>query len=568
MKKLLSIFFIQIITFSVSFSQNTVKIITKYKSDTIKICSDTSITFYAVALNGTDTVKTGLDFYWDFDDNNFLQGTELDTVTHKFVVPRAYRVSVVAKNNNFYADKSIIVELGLDPYFTGTKTNVPNGQSGICKGESIDLIGKINNHKWKEKDNSTRNETFPYFIDYNTSYSSYITIKNFPPGTKISSANDIDSIGIKLEHSNTADIKIYLTCPTGKRIVLKDTGGVHKYFGEPVVKPGDYDEGTGYWYYWTNSPTYGEMNKYTGSDTLPSATYTSDSSFSKLIGCPMNGNWTISVDDSMKNSDNGYIFAWQLKLNKNLQDKPIEYGNIYNLSSAFWDGDGANVTSNAIGDARPLSYGTHTYILTLFDNFGCVHDTSLSVNVEKANFDIDKNTVIIGDSIHLTDKTSWAKYWEWDFGDQSGILNDKEEYKKYEEKGHYTITMTVTSNSGCTDEDTAIVSVIPEPIKITGYNIFTPNGDGINDVFKFFNTPEEKIVAANIDQIEGRIYNRYGQIVCKWNTAKEILKGWDGTMKNRGGRKAPAGFYYYVLIIKGKDGIKYKPFSGFIYLYR
>ena len=94
------------------------------------------------------------------------------------------------------------------------------------------------------------------------------------------------------------------------------------------------------------------------------------------------------------------------------------------------------------------------------------------------------------------------------------------------------------------------------------------------DIFYFFNTPDEKIDAANIEEIIGRIYNRNGQIVCEWNSREDILEGWNGTVRNRGGRDAPAGFYYYVLIITSKqvEGsdkfVKQEPVNGLIYLFR
>jgi len=311
------------------------------------------------------------------------------------------------------------------------------------------------------------------------------------------------------------------------------------------------------------------MNTYPGAeDTLPAGTYTSDQNFTNFIACPINGNWTISVEDLSADTNDGYVFSWSLFFNPSIENSIIQYNNSYNLSGSFWSGDNVNLTSEGIGDAIPDGFGNHPYRFYITDNWGCIHDTVLNVLVEQAVFDADKQSMVIGDSVHVEDKTSWSDTRTWDFGDQSNILFDKSEYKKYSEKGIYLITMTAKSQSGCTDIDTAKISIIPRPIKIDDYNIFTPNGDGINDKFSFFNTLDEKITAANIEKISGRIYNRFVEVVCKWETQKEVINGWDGNMKNKGGRNAPSDFYYYVMIIKGKDGIDYTPFSGFIYLYR
>lgn len=550
-------------------AQYSVKIHTSKGNDTIKTCSDSTITFVAIALNGIDTVKTGLTYTWDFDDGESYSQLNLDTVNHTFTITKLYKIIVTAQNGTFWANDIIIVELGLDPLFSDSKTDIPKDNKGICNGETVVLTGSANSNLWKDKKIASRTEIFPQYIDDAHSYSSYITRKDFDDGQKITASNNFDSIGIKIEHSDASNLKITLTCPNGQSAILKNSGGVQKALGEPITAVGDFSEGLGYYYYWTNTPTFGTMNTYPGTqDTLPAGTYTADQNFTNFIGCPINGNWTISVEDLSADANDGYAFSWSLFFNPSIENPIIQYNNTYNLSGSFWSGDNVNLTSNGIGDAIPNGFGNHSYRFYVSDNWGCMHDTVLNVLVEQAIFDADKQSMVIGDSVQVEDKTSWTDSRTWDFGDQSSLAFDKSEYKKYTEKGIYLIKMTAKSLSGCTDIDTAQITVIPRPITIDGYNIFSPNGDGINDVFSFFNTLDEKITAANIEKISGRIYNRFGEIVCKWETQEEVINGWDGTIKNKGGRNAPSDFYYYVMLIKGKDGIDYTPFSGFIYLYR
>lgn len=569
-KKMKKVAFFLIILLSAQniLAQLSGKIKTKYDSDTIMICRDTTIEFTAEILNGVDTVSDSAYIYWNFDDGDFIEGTNKDTVQHKFVSPGAYRVLMTAKYNNEQTNSIVIVLLGLDPYFTGTQTDIPADQKGICKGDDVKLTGKIVPKTWKEKRQYTRNEIFPVFIDDQHPYSSYITEKYYKPDSVVSDTAIIDSIGVKIEHSLSSSVRISLQCPSGDTVILKDTGGVDAYLGEPVIQSNDLSEGTGYWYYFVNSGANGFMNNYTLNDTLPAGTYTIQGDLNNLVGCPINGKWSLNVEDFKADTNNGYIFAWSLIFDKSKQTQKIEYSNTYDINSSLWLGDFLNLTTQGIATATPETYGSHQYSFLVTDNTGCRHDTTLNVLVEKASLKIDKTTVTIGDSIDVKDQTSWDVSRQWDFGDNSDILTDEEEYKKYEDKGTYFVILTAVSESGCVDYDTAKVEAIPKPIEITDYNIFTPNGDGVNDVFKFFNTPDEKITGANIDKIRGRIYNRYGQAVCKWDTKEEILKGWDGTMNNKGNRPAPDGFYYYVLIITGKDGIKYEPFKGTIYLYR
>ena len=315
------------------------------------------------------------------------------------------------------------------------------------------------------------------------------------------------------------------------------------------------------------------MNTYSETtETLPSASYKSDSLLSKFVGCPINGNWTLNVSDSTDDTHNGYVFGWSLYFNKDVETDTIEYFNNYH--DEIWNGSEIGFTdTEGNSSAKPDYYGNVKYKFSLFDEYGCPHDTSIFILVEEPVIDADKQSMFIGDSVKLEDKTTWTANWSWDYGDDSDLGIEQLEYKKYKDKGSFQIILTATSESGCKDYDTVEIIINPKPISIEGYNIFTPNGDGTNDVFSFFNTPDEKIIAANIEKVKGRIYNRYGAVVCKWDTPEEMLEGWDGTIMNDGYRMAPPGFYYFILIITGKDEIKYDPkeresFKGTIYLYR
>ena len=87
-------------------------------------------------------------------------------------------------------------------------------------------------------------------------------------------------------------------------------------------------------------------------------------------------------------------------------------------------------------------------------------------------------------------------------------------------------------------------------------NAFSPNGDGLNDMFR----PVLKLERA-YNTIEFNIYNRYGQLV---HATANLNNGWDG-MHN--GRPADNGVYSYKLVIYFLDGTN-KVFSGEVTLIR
>ncbi len=68
-------------------------------------------------------------------------------------------------------------------------------------------------------------------------------------------------------------------------------------------------------------------------------------------------------------------------------------------------------------------------------------------------------------------------------------------------------------------------------------NIFTPNGDGQNDIYQF----PEPLNHACLAQVQMKIYNRWGKMVYE-NPVPEVQ--WDGTIQ---GREVPDGVYFYVV---------------------
>ncbi len=89
----------------------------------------------------------------------------------------------------------------------------------------------------------------------------------------------------------------------------------------------------------------------------------------------------------------------------------------------------------------------------------------------------------------------------------------------YKEEGEYTLTQIATNANGCSD--TVRVTILVEMEGTLFYpNSFTPDGDGLNDVFY--------LVGSNIKQFDLKVYNRWGQLLFQSN---DINKGWDGTFK-------------------------------------
>lgn len=92
--------------------------------------------------------------------------------------------------------------------------------------------------------------------------------------------------------------------------------------------------------------------------------------------------------------------------------------------------------------------------------------------------------------------------------------------------------LTATSTEGCTDTSSTVVSVLQF---ITPTNAFTPNDDGLNDLWELPGLqayPEHTV----------EIFNRWGTRVYFSNN----FVGWDGTYN---GKKLPLATYYYIITL-------------------
>ncbi|MCB0771532.1 MAG: gliding motility-associated C-terminal domain-containing protein [Flavobacteriales bacterium] len=134
----------------------------------------------------------------------------------------------------------------------------------------------------------------------------------------------------------------------------------------------------------------------------------------------------------------------------------------------------------------------------------------------------------------------------WDFADGGGS-DVPDPIHLFTEPGTYIVELLVSSN-GCTAVSTSTV-VVTVPVEIPESslfvpNVFTPNGDQMNDVYA--------LTAVNIASLNMRIFNRWGQLVNELDRVGEV---WDG--RSLSGSLVPDGTYFYTIEAKGLDGRSY-----------
>jgi gliding motility-associated-like protein len=217
------------------------------------------------------------------------------------------------------------------------------------------------------------------------------------------------------------------------------------------------------------------------------------------------------------------------------------------IKTSFWQD--SNTTINvAAPDSIKVS---GTYFIKVTNNAGC----STVAAIKTIVFPIPYFTIAQNPVVYLPatiDLTALVKpttntiasftYWQ-DPATTIAVVNPS----SVTVNGMYYIKLA--STDGCMVLDSVTVTIKTPPI--IPPNVFSPNGDGINDTWdiallQFFPTCSVEV------------FNRYGQLVFK---SKGYNKNWDGTFNQQ---TLPIGTYYY--IIKTSPGAN--PISGSVLILR
>ncbi len=146
----------------------------------------------------------------------------------------------------------------------------------------------------------------------------------------------------------------------------------------------------------------------------------------------------------------------------------------------------------------------------------------------------------------------------WSFGNgvvtPSTVLNTTQQSATYLNAGTYTVVL-FASKGACQDSAMKLI-LVEMPAKMEVPNVFTPNGDKVNDVFR--------LISSNLATIEATIYDRWGNVV--YNVKSETGNiAWDG--KNLQGLDCAEGTYFYIIKATGKDDSPFEQ-KGNVSLYR
>jgi gliding motility-associated-like protein len=324
-------------------------------------------------------------------------------------------------------------------------------------------------------------------------YSTTINMSDFEVGAVFSDPSDLQSVCLTMEHSYLGDLEMWLTCPNGTEVTLFNAntggyipggfGGGGTYLGG-ANDTGNGSPGVGMEYCfssvnntWGNFPSQFQIGNFIqagtpmGNAMNPNGVYLPEEPFSAFNGCPMNGDWTITVRDNLA-IDDGYIFEWGLLFNPNLFPNNESYLN--SIVDEYWVNDpsiigGVNDTAIVVFPPGP---GVHNYTFVVEDNYGCFYDTTVSVTV--------KQPIVLNlpDTICTLSYTSTLSTGTndgvWSFYNSPATptfaVNDVNTTITFPSFGLYHL---VYSDTSCTDKDTAVILVEQSPFFNFDSDFFT-----------------------------------------------------------------------------------------------
>lgn len=174
------------------------------------------------------------------------------------------------------------------------------------------------------------------------------------------------------------------------------------------------------------------------------------------------------------------------------------------------------------------------YFVHITDASGCSADTNILVgnfgSILKPNLGADSSFCLPPNFI--LNAGNYSTY-QWQSGSTISIFPVKD-------VGEYSVT--VTNSFGCTSADTVVLSFNCDSY-INFPSAFSPNADGVNDVFRAKYSLD--LVKYNL-----RIYNRWGELVFE---TSDVNDGWDGTFNNK---PLPLSVYVWYAEYSFRDGKK------------
>ncbi len=465
----------------------------------MNVCKNQNVSFAGTATaisGGTGVGITGATYKWIFDDGVVLNG---QNVTRQFATSGVREVNLIVtlpggcrSVNNIRQ----IINVSTDPIFTHTISD-----DEICTNQTSVL--SVAHTMVTASQNCVPSVTgitrfLPDRVGGQPPVTSIseITIAECYTGRTITSAADIESVCMNIEHSYLGDLSIELEAPNGVSILLSDQRGGSTNLGIPwatatvdgqsnILTPG-----TGYNYCFNSTatpvfPTSGVPGitfpngngpaTYTDTgmleSTLPSTNiYRPVGNFAAFIGSPIMGTWKLKITDNLA-ADNGYLFGWNLKFSPSVPTTSNQFTPAF--ASGSWTADPDIITplNNPQITVQPTVAGTKCYTYNLTNDFGCTYSHQVCIDVTPGV----SMTSNVANPLSVFVGQNGTYYFS------GGTPNAVVTYKVNNGPDLQVIldatgSATVTVNSLTVDTTVLVTHIAEQPIPTSGYVVTTTGG--------------------------------------------------------------------------------------------
>ncbi len=475
---------------------------------------------------------------WDFGD-----GTPVNTTawspSHQYTASGDYIVTLITYSSNLSCADTLKDTITMLP------SAIPNfGYTEVCVNQVMNFTDSsilsgngLTSWSWNYEDGS------PIDMGQNPNHQ-FIVSGSFPVMLIVTTNNNCFDTIIKnviVHPKPTAQFSTTNVC-LGSLTPFSDLSSIPSNPPNDVIQSRTWNFGDG-------SPVYNNQN--TAHQYSDTGTYSINFIVVSNFGCADSTTKTATVSPNPAADFTSSSTLGCGPLCINFQDSSyISAGAVNSFQWDWGDGSPTDSTQNSAhcynNPGSSIAY--HNVTLTVTSDSGCVNSLSKNSYVTVypspvANFTLQpETTTIVNPVISITDASSGAVVWNWDFGDGStssdtSFVSDSLEHT-YADTGSYTITLIATSLYGCSDT-TYKNPVVEQDFLFYIPNGFSPNNDGNNDIF----SP----IGIFVGKFEMRIYDRWGNLIFYSN---DFNKGWDGKVNNR---TAISQQETYVYVIKATD---------------
>ena len=380
----------------------------------LKICFGDSVGLAPKITYDAPEDTTNLIYEWVIGGIGFYQNKKM---YFKPKYSNGYYVTLnIYRDTNILCSAFLKLQVSATPKYKAFKT-VP---SNICMDKVVDIY-------MPKKDGTSETDPIQLAKGYysigglykantsipdiqDSSFTSKISVDDFGNNAFIKSKEDIEQVCLSMEHSYLGDLEIKLTCPPkwcGPKIgdsIRKTVVLINSFksnIPDTVTVPGGFDgkdtklgndlDMTGvdihgephmqycFSSYNANFGTMGDeymvgnfKTNIIGMPAMnPEGIYIPEESFNNFIGCPINGDWKITISDNNE-GDDGYIFDWGIMFNSKAFPNIENYQN--KLIKSEWETDlkGA-ITNNSMDTTyiTPKILGDNSYKYIVTTDYGC-----------------------------------------------------------------------------------------------------------------------------------------------------------------------------------------------------